>query len=122
MSFTIVEETDFVRITLHGVLTSRDMIELVTAADAMERGRDPVPNRLADLRGVTEVQIRFPDVRGFADARRARKFPNPFKSAIIAGNAVQSGMARMFRTLNDNPQIVVEVFEDEATALAWLRA
>jgi hypothetical protein len=30
-------------------------------------------------------------------------------------------MARMFRSLNDNPQIVVEVFEDEAAALAWFR-
>jgi hypothetical protein len=121
MSFTIVEEKDFVRIKLFGVLTSEDMIALVTAADVIERDRDPVPNRLADMRDVTEVQIRFPDVQGFANARRARRFQNTFKSAIVVGNPVQSGMARMFRSLNDNPQIVVEVFEDEAAALAWFR-
>ena len=121
MSFTIVEEKDFVRITLFGVLTSEDMVELAAAADVIERDRDPVPNRLADMRDVTEVQIRFPDVQGFANVRRARKFPNTFKSAVVVGNPVQSGMARMFRSLNDNPQIVVEVFEDEAAALAWFR-
>jgi hypothetical protein len=28
----------------------------------------------------------------------------------------------MFRTLNDNPQIMIEVFMDEVEALAWLLA
>lgn len=121
MSFAIVEEKDFVRIRLYGVLTSQDMIELAAAADGLETGREIVPHRLADMREVTEVQIRFPDVSRFADTRRQRRFPNTFKSAVLVGNAVQSGMARMFRTLNDNPQIDVEIFEDEATALAWLR-
>jgi hypothetical protein len=32
------------------------------------------------------------------------------------------GMARMFQTLNDNPQITIQIFEDEAAAVIWLRA
>jgi stage II sporulation SpoAA-like protein len=122
MSFRIVEEGGFVRVTFCDVLTSQDIVELVAAVDAIESGRDPVPHRLADLRDVTEVQIRFPDMHALANARRGKQFPNPFKSAVVVGNPVQGGMARMFRTLNDNPQIAVEVFEDEAAALAWLRA
>lgn len=122
MSFTVVEEADFVRVKMFGVLTSRDIAELVNAVDEVEKNRDPMPNRLADMREVTEMQIRYPDVSMLAEARRGRQFPNSFKSAIVVGSSVQSGVARMFRTLNDNPQIQIEVFEDEAAALEWLRA
>ena len=121
MSFTMVEEKGVIRVTMFGVLTRQDLAEIQVAAELIEDGRDRVPHRLADLRAVTEVQIRYPDVHRLAEARRTRTFPNSFKSAIVVGNAVQAGMARMFRTLNDNPQISLEVFEDEAAAIAWLR-
>lgn len=122
MGFTIVEEEDFFRVTMTGVLSSRDMVDLVAAADVIEHGRDPVPHRLVDLRAVTDLEIRYADVSGFAEARRGKRFPNAFKSAIVVGNAAQAGMARMFRTLSDNPQILVEIFEDDTAAIAWLRA
>lgn len=121
MSFEIVEEQDFIRITMFGILTGKDLAGLQAAAEQIEQGRTHVPPRLADLRGVSELKISYPDVSGLADARRARRFPNAFKSAIVVGNPVQSGMARMFRTLLDNPQITVEVFMDEAEAILWLR-
>lgn len=122
MSFEIVEEKDFVRVRMFGTLTARDLVEMQKAAERIEEGRDPVPNRLADMRDVTELQITYPDVSGLADARRAGKYATRFKSAIVVGNPVQSGMARMFRTLVDHPQIAVEVFTDEAAALDWLRS
>jgi hypothetical protein len=122
MSFEIVEEQGFIRITMFGVLSGEDLVELQAAAERIEEGRDRVPPRLADMRGVTELQIRYPEVSGLAEARRSRRFPNAFKSAIVVANPVQSGMARMFRTLNDNPQIMIEVFMDEVEALAWLLA
>jgi len=73
------------------------------------------------MTGVTELQIGYPGVRALADRRRAATFPNPFKSAIVGRVPAQAGMARMFQTLNDNPQITIEVFDDEAAALEWLR-
>ena len=120
MSFSVAEEKDFVRITLSGTLTRQDLIGLASAAEELERGRERVPHRLADMRGVTEMQVAYPEIQAFADTRRTRRFPNAFKSAILVGSSVQSGMARMFRTINDNPQISVEIFEDEAEALRWL--
>ncbi len=120
MSFEIAEENGFIRVRMFGVLTAKDLVDLQAAAERIEEGRERVPPRLADLRGVSELKISFPDVSGLAEARRSRRFPNAFKTAIIVGNPVQSGMARMFRTLLDNPQISVEVFMDEAQALLWL--
>ncbi len=121
MSFAMVEEPDFVRVTMSGVLTGEDLVALSAAADRIEQGRDRVPHRLADLRAVTEVRISYLDVQALAEDRRARRFPNSFKSAIIVSSSVQLGMASMFRTLNDNPQILIEIFDDDETARRWLR-
>jgi len=121
MSYEMVVEKDLIRVRMYGVLTAKDLVEMQQAAERVEQDRDPAPNRLADMREVTEMQVGYPDVNGLAEARRSRRFPNAYKAAILVGNPVQSGMARMFRTLNDNPQIAIEIFTDEAQALVWLR-
>ena len=121
MSFSIVMDGDLVRFILTGVLTRDDLLGLIPVAAEVEGARAVVPHRLTDLRGISDVQVAYPDVQELADDRRARRFPNSFKSAIVVGSPVQMGMARMFRTINDNPQISIEIFEDEAEALRWLQ-
>lgn len=122
MSFTVGMDVDIVRVSMYGILTKQDLADLLAAADAIERGHERVPPRLTDLRGVTEFQISFGQVSGLAAARTATRFPNAFRSAILVSSPAQMGMANMYRTLNDNPQITLEVFEEETAALAWLRA
>jgi hypothetical protein len=122
LSVEITIGPGFIRATLSGTLTGEDLVRLAAAADEIGPGRDPVPPRLTDLTGVREMQIAYPDVKALADRRRALTFPNAFKSAILVRTPVQMGMARMFQTLNDNPQISIQIFEDEAAALIWLRA
>jgi len=121
MSFAIVQEEGYIRIHVYGLLTSRDLVELFPADAALDAGGEKAPDRLTDLRDVTEVQIRFADVEWYAQASRSRELPNAIRAAVLVRNAVQSGMVHMFRTLNENPRLVVEIFEDEAAALAWLR-
>ena len=121
MSVEIAVEPDIIRVTLFGVLTEQDLADIATAAADIERDRDPVPARLTDMTGVTEMKVSYPDVKTLADRRRVLVFPNDFKSAIVVATPVQRGMARMFQTLNDNPRITVQIFDDEAAALAWLR-
>lgn len=111
---------DLIRVTFAGVLTGGDLAYVASAGDDIEGGLDPVPNRLSDLTNVTEMQVAYPDVKGLADHRRVLRFPNAFKSAIVVRTPVQMGMARMFQTLNDSPQITIQIFEDEAAALDWL--
>ena len=122
MSVEIAVEPDIIRVTLSGVLTDQDLADIATAAADIERDRDPVPPRLTNMTGVTEMKIGYPDVKALADRRRLLAFPNDFKSAIVVGTPVQRGMARMFQTLNDNPRITIQIFDDETAALAWLRS
>jgi len=121
LSVEIAVGPDLIRVTLSGVLTDQDLETIASAADDIERDTNPVPHRLTDMTGVTEVRIGYPDVKTLANHRRVIEFPNDFKSAIVVGTPVQQGMARMFQTLNDNPRITIRIFDDEPAALAWLR-
>lgn len=121
MSVDIAVGPDLVRVTFSGVMSGKDLSYVASAAEEIERGLDPVPNRLADMTAVTEMQVAYPDVKVLADHRRKLAFPNAFKTAILVRTPVQIGMARMFQTLNDNPQITIQIFEDETAAMDWLR-
>jgi hypothetical protein len=121
VAFTIAIEPEFVLLTLTGELTEQDLRGFAAAADEIEGARDPVPHRITDMTGVTDFKIAYPDVQALAKHRRMRIFPNAFKSAIVVAGPTQFGMARMFQTLNDNPQIKIEIFNDHASALAWIR-
>ena len=121
MSISVVMDGDLLRVRLTDAVTREDLFALVTVVADLERGRDVVPHRITDMRNIRDLQIAYPDVQELADDRKARQFPNPLKSAIVVGSSAQMGMARMFRTINDNPQISIEIFEDEAAALRWLR-
>ena len=115
-------ETDFLRVTLYHALTPEDLTGIMHDADEIEQELDPIPHRITTAAAVTDIQIGYAEVKVFAWHRRVIRFPNVFKSAIVVSTPVQRGIARMFQTLNDNPQIAIEIFSDEAAALAWLRA
>jgi len=120
LSFRIAIEPGLIRVIMYGALTREDLDGIASAADDIERDRDPVPHRLADMTGVTEMQVAYPEVKTLAEHRRTIVFPNEFKSAIVIRTPVQRGMARMFQTLNDNPKITIQIFDDKAAALRWL--
>jgi len=50
------------------------------------------------------------------------RLKNYIKSAIVANNPSQFGFARMFQTLNDNPQIEIRIFPAAESAMEWLTA
>jgi hypothetical protein len=117
-----VFDSDILQVTLYDALTPRDLTEIMHEADEIEKDLDPVPHRITVTSAVTDVQVCYAEVKVFAWHRRVIQFPNTFRSAIVVSSPVQRGIARMFQTLNDNPQILIEIFDDEPTALAWLRA
>lgn len=122
MSFSIGVHADIVRISMYGILTRQDLQDLTLATDALDRGRDRVLPRITDLRGVTEFQVSFSQVSALAASRTLATYPNAFRSAILVSSPAQSGIANMYRSLNDNPSTTIEIFEDEPAALAWLGA
>lgn len=122
MPFTIAIQPDLIRLTLSGVLTDEDLRGMGVAVTEIEAESFPIPSRITDMTGVTELQIGYAGVQALAAQRRAIAFPNTFKSAIVVEGPSQLGMARMFQTLNDNPKITIEIFTDAAAALAWIRS
>src|SRR5262245_23408886 len=121
MAFAIDVEPGLIQLTLSAMVTGEDLRKAADSMDESEAANRPVPPRLTDLTGVTELKIGYPEVQALADRRRATRFANDFRSAIVVSAPSQLGMARMFQTLNDNPQITIEIFTDRASALAWVR-
>jgi hypothetical protein len=120
MPYTIKTGEPILHITLLGTLTNEDLAALAREAMDLERSLAVVPHRLTDTRPATRLEITFDGILDFANKRMQLKFPNSFKSAIVASDVVRFGFARMFQTLNDHPQISIAIFPDTPTALHWL--
>jgi len=84
--------------------------------------KDGAPNRITDVTGITELTVRYPDVEAVATMRKNLKFPNAYKSAIVAKEKLHLGYARMFQMLSANPQIDVQIFPDLESANKWIGA
>jgi hypothetical protein len=50
------------------------------------------------------------------------RLPNPVKIAWVALNAEVRRMGELFRELNRNPSITIDVFDRRAAAERWLKA
>jgi hypothetical protein len=120
MPYTITVENKVVRTVLTGRITASDLVALTAESKNYEHNVDVVPHRITDMTGIDELAIHYPDVSALAARRGQLRFPNAFKSAIIARNTQHVGYARMFQSLNHNPQIVVRIFPDEASASEWI--
>jgi hypothetical protein len=121
MSIKLEYNGEFIIARMTGSLTLADLLAHGRELEALETSLPVAPHRLADLSPALVVDLDFVEMNTFAAKRRAAKLKNPVKSAIVAADAVQFGFARMFQTLNSNPDIRVEIFQNEETALAWLR-
>ena len=80
-----------------------------------------MPNRLVNLQATKSFDGDFNTVLDLAMMRVAKKFPNPFKTALLVANDLQFGFARMFQSLSNNPQITMKIFMDELKAIEWLK-
>jgi len=120
VAFALWMEGDLLRIRIHDTITPRDLRELAGAVLEAEARALPMPNRVTDMTAVTTVEVGFAEFLAFAERRLGMELPNRVKSAIVVASRVQLGIARMFQTLNDHPQVTVEIFHDLGDAFAWL--
>jgi len=119
MPYRISIENNVLQITLNGHVTGIDLQKIVAETAQFER-TPIIPHRVTDLREITNLDVSFPDVMTIAQQRRVLRFQNSFKSAIIAQDDLHLGYARMFQTLNDNPQIFIKIFADRKAADQWV--
>ena len=101
-------------------VTNQDFTDLAAKVEELERRCAVVPHRISDLSQTTGLNFGFPVLFTFTERRKTLRFRNAFKSAIVATQTVHVGLARMFQTLNQHPQITIEIFPDLASAQAWI--
>ena len=120
MPYQLRLEDGVMKVAFFDVVTNQDLLGLLNEVSTLEATWDVMPHRLADLRPIERLEVDFPGIFDVAQARRRHTFPNSFKTAIVATAPVHFGIARMFQTLNDHPQITVSIFGNVEDALKWL--
>lgn len=113
-------EERLVTIELQGGLSMAELLQAVQDLQALEASLDPTPDRLILVDAITTFEFNFDRMETLGEMRRKAVIRNPVRSAIVAGNDLQYGMARMFQSLNSHPNITVEVFRQESQARLWL--
>jgi NhaP-type Na+/H+ and K+/H+ antiporter len=74
------------------------------------------------MRELSAINVGFGELWSLAVDIQGIQLPRTVKTAIITGNPVQYGIARMFQAILTHPQMKVEMFSDEVEADKWLSA
>jgi len=111
-----------VYLTFHGYVTAEDIRDMVDLLAKIETEAEVSPDRMADLSAIEGISLNFSAILDYSANRRKALLRNKVKAAIVAPHPLQYGFARMFQTLNDNPDINMEIFADKDSGLAWISA
>ncbi|HLZ53251.1 MAG TPA: hypothetical protein VKS19_02115 [Verrucomicrobiae bacterium] len=111
-----------VYLTFRGYVTAEDIRDMVDLLAKIETEARVSPDRVADLTAIEGMSLNFSAIIDYSVMRRKAPLKNKVKAAIVAPHPLQYGFARMFQTLNDNPDINMEIFTDKNSGLAWISA
>jgi len=120
MPITFSHDGDLLRVRAGGVITAAELHSMVTEMEGRFLSAKKWPNNLLDLTGIDLGGIGFMDMMSLAKRREGVKPPHPIRTAIVADSPTVTGFARMFQSLNNNPDITVQVFDSVADAEDWL--
>ena len=120
VAYTIHIENRHAHIIFSGRLTMPEISNAAMRLDQFEAEARESYHRLIDLTAVEDLELNFSAVFQLTAARRVVKLFNLVRTALVAESPVQFGIARMFQTLNVQPQTEVGVFSDAESALKWI--
>ena len=120
MPYRVALDEPFVRVWFSGILTGADLRDVANELRAHERELGMVPDRLVDMSDMVATSTALNLAILAARVRGVQRFPNAFRSALVAPKVEVAGFARIFRILNRNPQIEVQVFAHVEAAERWL--
>jgi hypothetical protein len=121
MPYRFQADAHLIRIDVFGTFTRGDLFALLDEVQAAEQSHTIVRDRMTVLLDVVDWQVRSSDFRDIGATRKATRFSNAFKSAMVAATPAQQGNARMFQLLNTHPQISFGIFDSVESASEWLR-
>lgn len=107
-------------VDLGEVFTAADLRQLIGELERIERELDVTPNRVIDMRRITQATVDFQELYSLAQRRRQIVPRNPIRTAGVATSPVAIGYARMFQTLMANhPLVTVQIFDNFEDAERW---
>lgn len=104
---------------LFGVFTAPELNHLATEAEIAEASHPLSLDRITDLTEVERFEVGFREIFYFAMRRGQQRFSRVVKSAIVVQEPVQLGIARIYETLNENPQIHICILRSVTEAMEW---
>ena len=120
MPIIIQMRDNVIKATFRGKLFGEDFRQVARELRDIEARLDVSPDRISDLSEGDLSELAASDIVAFADNRAFANLKNKVKSAIIAPDPVQFGIARMCMGHNRNPDIEMQVFKDKAKAYEWI--
>lgn len=120
MSHHVTHADGLMVITLTEDITLSDLRAVGELIRKVEATHPVIPNRLFDLRAAKKVELSFEAVKAFASERNAQVLRHAVRVAIVAPDNLHYGMARMYKSLSENPSIHLQLFRKYEPALAWI--
>lgn len=120
MAFSIVQEGRLLTVRWAGTLTREDLGKIFRELPDWSRSLGFAPDVIHVFDEVEAIDFDFEDMIEHSRGRIWTPLPNRVKSASVGASPLTQGFARMFRALNANPMIHMEVFDTESQARRWL--
>lgn len=122
MPFELTTSGGILFARVFGVFTAPELNQLATEIEIAEASHPSALDRITDLTAVERFEVGFRDIFFFAIRRSVLRFSRVVKSAIVVQEPVQLGIAHVYETLNENPQIQVRVLRSVIEAKVWFAA
>jgi hypothetical protein len=119
MPFELTTPGDVLFARVFGAFTAPELNHLATEAEIAEASHPVSLDRITDLTAVERFEVGFQEIYSFALRRSAQRFSRVVKSAIVVREPVQFGIARVYETLNANPQIQLRILRSVTEATEW---
>jgi hypothetical protein len=122
MPYSIDTSTKFIKVTYSGTLDNNDIQGVLKDSLIVGGNELNLINRIEDMRELYGIKIGFDELMDFTENLRTIQLPHAVKTAILTGNSLQYGIARMFQTILEHPQMAIKIFSNEEEACKWVSA
>ena len=120
MFYSIDASNRFIRVICEGTVNKTD-IQVVFRRLLIIDGKELIfTNHIVDMRKLDLSKIGYNELTDVAENLRNIQLRRKIKLAIITINSLQYGIARMFQTILEHPQIEVGIFSNDEEAYNWL--
>ena len=103
-------------------LSDNDFRLIHDELEVIEKNYPVLPHFIVNIQKVKTFNGDYFSIQKFAGQREEKIFPNRILEAIVVSNDFQMGFARMYQTVNCNPQLTIKIFNDESKAIEWIKA